>query len=66
MKDSKMLTEKSIYQIKDKDKPTFKEEGYFPSLVIEKNFMVWKSKIFYIFTKQMQAGILDREELEEL
>jgi hypothetical protein len=66
MKDSKMLIESGHYLIKDKDRPHFSEVGYFPKILVNDKFLIWNSKIFYLFVKPLQPGILDMEELEEI
>lgn len=66
IRDSKLLTETAQFMIKDKDLPHFNESGYFPKIIVNNRFLLWQSKIFYLFTNPLQPGILDMEELEEI
>jgi hypothetical protein len=66
MKDSRALLETAEFYIKDKDRPQFQPGGYYDRIILSDLYMIWHSKIFYIFARQLDNGILDMEELAEL
>lgn len=61
--DSKLLYEEKVLQIKSTDKAKYTGTGQFPKLIINEKFMMFRSKIFYLFERPLAKGILDTEEL---
>ena len=63
-KESRLLEELYELNLKDRDSPNFVLDPTFTDMILDQNYMIYKSKVFYLFKQNPLAnGILDMEEL---
>jgi hypothetical protein len=49
MKESRMLYETGELNLKEKDSPNFVQDQYIANIILNENYTIYKSKVFYLF-----------------